>query len=102
MFPQAEVVLYHDVFGEKLSASLQNDANRRHEYFKYTHLTGTNPNYRLQSASYMHQNSSEETRQIAKLVNTVTALNPGHEHSLMFSYTPGGHFSAHHDSVCRI
>ena len=100
MHPKPEVVQFHDVLGEKLTAYLRNDTSR---YFMLSASTGdgaTDTSIRFSATHFIHKNaSSKESKWISDLVTRVTGLNTGTGPLSINSYGPGGHFAAHGDSV---
>ena len=100
MHPKPEVVQYHDVLDEKLTAYLRNESSR---YFMLSASTGdgaTDTSIRFSATHFLHKKSSdEESKRISDLVTHLTGLSPGTGHLSVNSCGPGGHFAAHGDSV---
>ena len=99
MHPKAEVLLYHNVLGEKLAAYLRNDTDRDFIVSTTTGGGGTDSRFRISATSFAQRNASQEVRRIFNLMQRITGLNPGKQPLNLNSYTPGGHFGAHPDSV---
>ena len=102
MYPKAEVVLYHDVLGERLLSYLLNNTNR--DYLVSATTSGADPDVRLSAVSWVHLNRSPTTVRILKMVNSLTglnAVNPLATAIQLASYPPGGHYTAHADAVSQ-
>ena len=99
MHPHAEVLLFHDVLGEKLKAHLRNDTNRGFIVSTDTDSDANDAKVRIAATSSIPATTSAEMRKIFHIMERITGLNPWKQPFKLNSYTPGGHFAAHSDSV---
>ena len=99
MYPKPEVALYHDLLGEKMLANVRNDSNRDYKVSTNTGWGTVNPSARISATSHIFRDSSAEATHLFQFVNMITGLDSTGNPLRLNSYTTGGHFRAHSDSV---
>ena len=88
------------MLGPKLIAHLRdNDDLRQYKESTATAWATVDPSVRMSSTSHIFPKSSPEADKLFRLVNIMTRLDSSGNPLRLYSYTPGGHFSAHSDSV---
>ena len=109
MHPKADILQYHDLLPEKLLKFLWNEAssNEQEYVLAANRRHPINPVGRITATYWHYFDSSEPSTQtrIMKLLTKATGLTVFQRNSgnalKMSSYTAGGHFSVHPDSVMQ-
>ena len=102
MHPKAEIVQYHDVLGDKLGTYLRNGTSWEYVTSTIAGKTQSSPTVRLSASAYLAWNGSAESMSISKVIERVTGMNVAGQQDMklvMNSYSPGGHYKAHRDTV---
>ena len=76
-----------------------NDSVRDYKVSTATAWASVDPSIRISATSHIFRDSSPEATHLFQFVNLITGLDSTDNPLRLYSYTPGGHFLAHSDSV---
>ena len=96
MHPKPEVVMCHGVVSQELLAFLRNDTGRN---YSIGATTASGETVSLLARTLVYKNHSADAFRTLKLASKITGLNATLRGILVHASGPGGHNSAHTDSV---